>query len=87
MRVVARKTRQEEFSNFTHRDAQILNDLFDILESIYGEEAQSHFQRYVKLWPNYCRLKNDGLNVRFSPHRLGRQPLLIIEGKKNYAGL
>jgi len=78
--VVELQTRQQAFYNFTHRNAQVLNDLFDILESIYGEEAQLHFQRYVKLWPNYCRLKNNGVNVRFSPHRFGRRPLLIIDG-------
>jgi hypothetical protein len=66
-------------SNF--RDAQVLNDLFDILEGVYGEEAQTYFQRYLKLWPIYRRLKNEGVNVRISLGRFRQQPLLIINGK------
>jgi hypothetical protein len=66
-------------SNF--RDAKVLNDLFDILEGVYGEEAQIYFQRYLKLWPIYRRLKNEGVNVRISLGRFRQQPLLIINGK------
>ena len=65
-------------SNF--RDAKVLNDLFDILEGVYAEEAQTYFQRYLKLWPIYRRLKNEGVNVRISLGRFRQEPLLIING-------
>jgi hypothetical protein len=38
---------------FTHKDAQVFRDLFDILEGLYGEEAQVYFRRYLKLLPQY----------------------------------
>jgi len=68
-------------SNFGDRDAQVVNDLFDILEGVYGEEAEIYFQRYVKLWPIYRRLKNEGVNVRISLGRFRQEPLLIINGQ------
>ena len=57
------------------------NDLLEILEGVYGEAAQTYFQRYLKLWPIYRRLKNHGVNVRISLGRFRQEPLLIINGK------
>ena len=68
-------------SNLRDTDAQVLDDLYDILEGVYGEEAQTYFQRYLKLWPIYRRLKNHGVNVRISLGRFRQEPLLIINGK------
>ena len=67
--------------NLRDTDAQVLDDLYDILEGVYGEEAQTYFQRYIKLWPIYRRLKNHGVNVRISLGRFRQEPLLIINGK------
>ena len=67
--------------NFEDRDAQVSNDLLEILEGVYGEEAQTYFQRYIKLWPIYRRLKHEGVNVRISLGRFRQQPLLIVNGK------
>ena len=67
--------------NLRDTDAQVLDDLYDILEGVYGEEAQTYFQRYIKLWPIYRRLKHEGVNVRISLGRFRQQPLLIVNGK------
>lgn len=67
--------------NLRDTDAQVLDDLYHILEGVYGEEAQTYFQRYIKLWPIYRRLKHEGVNVRISLGRFRQQPLLIINGK------
>ena len=67
--------------NFGDRDAQASNDLLEILEGVYGEAAQTYFERYLKLWPIYRRLKNHGVNVRISLGRFRQEPLLIINGK------
>ena len=67
--------------NFGDTDAQASNDLLEILEGVYGEAAQTYFQRYLKLWPIYRRLKNHGVNVRISLGRFRQEPLLIINGK------
>jgi hypothetical protein len=64
---------------FTVNDARFFECLFDVLESVYGDEAQSYFQRYVRLWPHYKRLKENGVKVRMSQARFGRRPLLIID--------
>jgi hypothetical protein len=64
---------------FTYKDAQLFRDLFDVLEGVYGAEAPGYFQRYIKLWPHYKRLKENGVNVRMSPPRFCRRPLLIID--------
>jgi hypothetical protein len=67
--------------NFGDTDAQASNDLLEILEGVYGEAAQTYFQRYLKLWPIYRRLKNHGVHVRISLGRFRQEPLLIINGK------
>jgi hypothetical protein len=65
---------------FTEHDARVFQDLFDALEDVYGNEAQSYMRQYVKLWPQYLKLQKNGVNVRISPPRFGRRPLLIIDG-------
>src|SRR5262245_37168301 len=74
-------SRVMNLDNLRDTDAQVLDDLYDILEGVYGEEAQTYFQRYIKLWPIYRRLKHEGVNVRISLGRFRQQPLLIINGK------
>jgi hypothetical protein len=64
---------------FTYKDAQVFKDLFDVLKSVYGNDAQRYFRQYIKLWPQYRRLKASGVNVRFSPLRRRSLPLLIID--------
>jgi hypothetical protein len=61
--------------NLRDTDAQVLDDLYNILEGVYGEEAQTYFQRYIKLWPIYLRLKHEGVNFRISLGRFRQQPL------------
>jgi hypothetical protein len=63
---------------FTGQDARVFQDLFDALEDVYGHEAQSYMRQYLKLWPQYLRLKRRGVKVRISSPRFGRRPLLII---------
>ena len=57
----------------------MFQDLFDALEDVYGNEAQGYMRQYLKLWPEYLKLQESGVNVRISPPRFGRRPLLIIE--------
>ena len=59
--------------SFDERDARVFHDLFDALEDVYGDEAQSYMRQYLKLQEN-------GVKVRISPPRFGRRPLLIIDG-------
>lgn len=73
------KQQKEVSIPFTVTDARVFKDLFDVLEGVYGAKAQGYFQRYVKLWPQYQRLKNNGVNFRISSPRFGRRPLLIID--------
>jgi hypothetical protein len=42
---------------FTEQDARVFQDLFDALEDVYGEEAQSYMRQYLKLWPQYLKLQ------------------------------
>ena len=82
------KTREKEdhaVVSFTYKDAQLFRDLFDVLKAVYGNDALGYFRQYLKLWPEYRRLKVSGVNVRFSPPRFGRRPLLIIDRKVSYA--
>jgi hypothetical protein len=65
---------------FTERDACVFQDLFDALEDVYGDEAQSYMRQYLKLWPQYLKLQKNGAKVRISTPRFGRKPLLIIDG-------
>jgi len=65
---------------FTGQDARVFQDLFDALEDLYGDGAQSYMRQYLKLWPQYLKLQKNGVNVRISPPRFGRRPLLIIDG-------
>jgi hypothetical protein len=64
---------------FTHGDAKVFTEVFNILEGAYGEEAQDYFRRLVKLMPQYQRLIDKGVNVRIARQRIGRRPLLIID--------
>lgn len=64
---------------FDERDARVFHDLFDALEDVYGDEAQSYMRQYLKLWPQYLKLKENGVKVRISSPRFGRRPLLIID--------
>jgi hypothetical protein len=55
------------------------SDLFDALEGVYGDEAQSYMRQYLKLWPGVSqatRKRSEGEN--FAAH-FGRRPLLIID--------
>jgi len=65
---------------FTDQDARVFHDLFDALESVYGDEAQSYMRQYLKLWPQYLKHQESGIMVRISPPRFGRRLLLIIDG-------
>jgi hypothetical protein len=65
---------------FTDRDARVFQELFDALEDVYGDDAQSYMRQYLKLWPQYLKLQESGVNVRISPPHYGRRPLLIIDG-------
>jgi hypothetical protein len=64
---------------FTERDARVFQDLFDVLEGVYGDEAKSYMRDYLRIWKRYRELKDKGINVRVSPPRFGRPPLLIID--------
>ena len=64
---------------FTEQDARVFQDLFDALEDVYGNEAQSYMRQYLKLWPEYLKLQESGVKVRISPPHFGRRPLLIID--------
>ena len=65
--------------NFTQRDIEVFVDFLDVLKGVHGEEAQSYFHQYDKLYERYRSLKDAGVNVRVSPLRLGPRPLLIID--------
>ena len=64
---------------FSGKDARVFHDLFDALEDVYGAGARGYMRQYVKLWPQYLRLKRRGMKVRISSPRFGRRPLLIID--------
>jgi hypothetical protein len=64
---------------FTERDARVFQDLFDILKGVYGDEAQGYMRQYLKLWPQYHKLKKKGVKVRISSPRFSHPPLLIID--------
>ena len=65
--------------NFTQRDIEVFMDFFNVLKGVHGEEAQTYFRQYGKLYERYRSLKDAGVNVRVSPLRLGSRPLLIID--------
>ena len=75
------KTANIKFSSipFTGQEAGIFQDLFDALDGVYGDEAQSYMRQYLKLWPEYLKLQESGVKVRISVPRFGRRPLLIID--------
>ena len=79
------KTQKREAEISTYKDTQLFKDLFDVLKAVYGNDALGYFRQYLKLWPEYRRLKAGGVNVRFSPPRFGRRPLLIIDRKVSYS--
>jgi hypothetical protein len=63
----------------TEQDARFFQIAIDALDGLYGDEAQDYFRRLAKLLPQYLRLIDKGVNVRFARHRFGRRPMLIIE--------
>ena len=73
------KHKEPALVNFTQRDIEVLTDVYAVLQGVYGEEAQSYFHQYIKLYRRYRSLKDAGVNVRVSPLRLGSRPLLIID--------
>jgi hypothetical protein len=74
------KTRKKKAAiSFTYKDAQLLSDIFDVIKAVRRNDAHSYFREYLKLWPQYRRLRASGLNVRFSPVHLGSRPLLVID--------
>jgi len=65
---------------FTGNDARLFQDVFDVLEEVYSEEAQSYMRGYLQTWKRYRQLKSNGMKVSISPPKYGRRwPLLIIE--------
>lgn len=77
--VMAEKLNKGNGVPFTHKDAQVFRDRFDVLEGVYGNEAKGYCQQYLRLWPQYQRLKHRAIKVRLSPLRTGHKPLLIID--------
>ena len=75
----ATKHKDTALRNFTQRDIEVLTDVYAVLQGVYGEEAQTYFHQYIKLYERYRSLKDAGVNVRVSPLRLGSRPLLIID--------
>ena len=57
--------------SLTQRDIEVFVDFLDVLKGVHGEEAQSYFHQYIKLYERYRSLKDAGVNVRVSPLRLG----------------
>ena len=57
----------------------MFQDLFDALGDVYGDEAQSYMRQYLKIWPEYHKLQESGVNLRILPPHFGRRPLLIID--------
>jgi len=72
------KHKETTLRNFAQRDIEVLSDVVAVLKGVYGEEAQTYFRQYIKLYERYRSLKDAGVNVRVSPLRLGSRPLLII---------
>ena len=75
----ATKHKDTALRNFTRRDIEVLTDVCAVLEGVYGEEGQTYFHQYIKLYERYRSLKDAGVNVRVSSLRLGPRPLLIID--------
>ena len=75
----ATKHKDTALRNFTQRDIEVLTNVCAVHEGVYGEEAQTYFHQYIKLYERYRSLKDAGVNVRVSPLRLGPRPLLIID--------
>jgi len=59
--------------------AHSLQDLRDVLNGVYGDEAQSYMIGYLQLCKHYRQLKHQGVNVHIAPPKRGRRrPLLVI---------
>ena len=67
---------------FTAKDARVLNDVFEVYQEIYGDEAQSYMKGFAQIWIRYRQLKDRGIRVRISTPRYGRQSLLVISKPK-----
>lgn len=65
---------------FTEEHARLFQIAIDALDALYGDEAQCYMRGYARLWKRYSELKEQGVNVKISPPKIGRRaPLLIIE--------
>jgi hypothetical protein len=53
--------------------------VYDVLEGVYGDEAQSYMNQYIKVKAHAFELEQKGLKVRISLPDFPRRPLLIIE--------
>ena len=73
--------------SLTQRDIEVFVDFLDVLKGVHGEEAQSYFHQYIKLYERYRSLKDAGVNVRGFPAsaRL-KGPFLARLGKIQIAG-
>jgi hypothetical protein len=67
---------------FTAKDARVFNDVFEVYQEIYGDEASSYIKGFAQIWIRYRQLKDRGVRVRISTPRYGRQSLLIISKSK-----
>ena len=85
----SKATRHEDTAlcNFTQPDIEVLTDVYAVLQGVYGEEAQTYFHQYIKLYERYRSLKDAGVNVRGFPAsaRL-KGPFLARLGKIQIAG-
>jgi hypothetical protein len=63
---------------FSAKDARVFRDVFEVYEEIYGDEASNYIKGFAKIWIRYRQLKDQGIRVRISTPRYGRQSLLVI---------
>ena len=76
------KTKRQGGIPFTGNDARLFQDVFDVLEAVYGEEAPSYMRGYLETWTRYRQLKATGVKVSISPPKYGRRwSLLNDEGR------
>ena len=72
------KQKQKGGIPFTAKDARIFQQVFDMLDGDWSDEAESYMRGYIRLWKHYNELRDRGVNVRISPPKLGcRGPFLI----------
>jgi len=74
------KQKQQGGIPFTAKDARIFQQVFDVLDGDWSDEAESYTRGYIRLWKHYNKLKDRGVKVRITPPRCGRRtPVLIID--------